>query len=190
MGQHSALVNESVGPSGKTAYSDLTLQLFGGEQNFTYSKLVNASENLFPYLSSVATQSFDYNGSRYSVHVNVTASGTTTVAFKGSDYTLDVLTVSVSASYESKSVGINGTIEMFPSTLVYSASVGNSTDRLQVVLQETDLPLISTSPKTTTAAYVGAGVGIGALVLGGTFLLTRRGKKVGQQKEKPLHWVD
>jgi hypothetical protein len=183
------LVNESVGPSDKTGYSELTLQLLGGGQNLTYSKLVNASEILFPYLPSVATQSFNYsNGSRYSVRMNVTASGTATVIFRGSTYTLDVLTVSVSASYGSRSIRINGTIEAFPSALVYSASIGNSMAKLQVVLLGTDLPL--TSPSTPSAAYVGASVGVGALALGGALLLTRRGKKVSQQKEKPLHWVD
>ena len=191
MGGHSVVVNETVGPSDKTGYSDLILQLFGGGQNLSYSRLVNESENLFPYLPNVGTQSFDYsNGTAYSFHVNVTASGTTTAMFRGTQYTLSVLHVSVSASYGSRSVRANGTVETFPSTLVYSASVGDGALRLQAVLQATDLPLVATSPQMAPAAYIGAGVGIGALALGGAFLLTHRNKKVEKEGEKPLHWVD
>jgi len=190
-GQHSVIVNETVGPSAKAGYSDLVLQLFGTLQNLTYSKFVNSSEVLFPYLPSVAPQSFDYsNGTKYSVHVNVTVAGTKMVTFRGGQYTLDVLAISLSATYGTKSVEANGTIETFPSTLVYSAVVGNSTARLQAVLQATNLSLNSSAPQMATAAYVGAGAGIGALVLGGAFLLKRRERRVKNQEEKPLHWVD
>jgi hypothetical protein len=191
MGQRSMLVNETVGPSSRAGYSDLVLQLFGTDQNLTYSRLVNSSENLFPYLPSVAPQSLNYaNGTGYSVHVNVTSSGTTTVKFDGEQYTLGVLTVSVSAAYGTRSVRANGIIETFPSSLVYSASVGNGMVELRVVLQETDLPLASPSPQTATAAYVGVGVGIGALALGGAFLIRRQERKVETQGEKLLHRVD
>lgn len=190
-GVHSVLINETVSPSTKAGYSDLVLQLLGGEQNLTYSRLVNASESLFPFLPSLGTQSFDYsNGTAYSVHLNVTTSGTTPVMFKGGQYNLNVLTVSAAASFGGRSVRTNGTVETFPSTLVYSASLGNGTARLQALLQATDLPLVSTPPQTTTAAYIGAGVGIGALVLGGAFLMRRREKKAEKQGVKPLHWVD
>ncbi len=191
-GDHSILVNESVQQSDKAGYSDLTLQVIGGRQNLTYSKLVNASENLFPYLPGIGTQSFDYsNGTAYKVQVNVTSSGTAPVTFKGVQYSLNVLVISVHASYGARSFRVNGTVETFPSTLVYSASVGNHTARLQAVLQATDLPLVpSSSSQMATAAYVGAGIGIGALAVGGAFLLRRREKKVEKQEEKPLHWVD
>jgi hypothetical protein len=191
MGQRSLLVNETVGPSSKAGYSDLVLQLLGTQQNLTYSRLVNSSENLFPYLPNVVPQSLDYtNGTGYSVHVNVTSSGTTTVKFNGEQYTLGVLAISVSAAYGTQSFRANGTVETFPSSLVYSASVGNGMVGLRVVLQATDLPLASSSPQTTTAAYVGVGVGIGAMALGGAFLIRRKERKVETQGEKPLHWVD
>jgi hypothetical protein len=190
-GEHSVLVNETVGPSAKAGYSDLILQLFGTQENLSYSKIVNSSEILFPYLPSVAPQSFSYsNGTKYSVHVNFTAAGTTTVKFRGGQYTLNVLVISFSATYGARNIKGNGTVETFPSTLVYSAAVGNNTARLQAVLQATDLPLISSSPQMTTAAYVGAGAGIGALALAGAFLMRRREKRAKNQEEKPLHWVD
>ena len=190
-GQHSVLVTETIGPSSKAGYSDLILQIFGKQQNLSYSRFVNASDNLFPYLPSIASRSFDYsNGTKYSIHVNLTSSGTTMVTFKGSQYALSVLAISISGSYGLRTFRANGTVDTFPSTLVYSASLGNGTAGVEAVLQATDLPLNQPTSQAATAAYVGAGVGIGALALGGVFLIRRRTKKVESREEKPLHWVD
>lgn len=190
-GDHSVLVNETSGPSSRAGYSDLVLQIFGEGQNLTYSKLVNASDSLFPYLPALGTQSFDYsNGTEYSIQVNLTASGTTTVTFGGSHYTLEVSSISVSASSGGRSFMTNGTVETFPSTLVYSASIGNSTTGLAAVLQATDLPLVVSSPQMPASEFVGLGVGVGATALGGAFLIRHRDRKATAQKEKPLHWVD
>jgi hypothetical protein len=191
MGQHSVLVNETVGQSDKAGYSDLILQLSGAEQNLTYSRLVNASDDLFPYFPNLAAQSFDYsNGTSYSVHANFSETGTVMVSFKGNQYTLNVYSISVAASYGTKKLMANATIEAFPSTLVYSLSAGNSTFGARAVLQATDLPLLTSSTQTSTAAYVGAGVGVGVLAMGGVFFVRRRGKRVETRSEKPLHWVD
>lgn len=190
-GQHSVLVTETVGPSSKAGYSDLILQILGKQQNLSYARFVNASDSLFPFLPSVTTRSFDYtNGTKYSVHVDLTLSGTTMVTFKGSQYSLSILTISISGSYGPRTFRANGTVDTFPSTLVYSASLGNGTAKVEAVLQATDLPLNQPASQTSTAAYVGAGVGIGALALGGVFLIRRRTKKVESKGEKPLHWVD
>jgi len=189
--QHSVLVTETVGPSSRAGYSDLILQIFGKEQNLSYSRFVNASDNLFPYLPSVTSRSFDYtNGTKYSIHVSLNSSGTTVVTFKGSQYTLSVLAISISGSYGPRTFRASGTVDTFPSTLVYSASLGNGTAKVEAILQATDLPLNQVSSQAATAAYIGAGVGIGALALGGVFLIRRRTKKVESKGEKPLHWVD
>jgi hypothetical protein len=190
-GQHSVSVTETVGSNSKAGYSDLMLQIFGTKQNLSYSRIVNASDNLFPFLPSITSRTFDYsNGTKYSVHVNLADSGSAVVTFKGSQYTLSVLTISISGSYGLKAFRANGTVETFPSTLVYSASLGNGTAKVEALLQATDLPLNSPSAQASTAAYVGAGVGIGALAIGGAFLIRRRTKKVDSKGEKPLHWVD
>jgi hypothetical protein len=190
-GQHSVLVTERVGPTSKAGYSDLILQVFGNQQNLSYSRLVNSSDNLFPFFPSITTRSFDYtNGTKYSLHVNLTSSGTTVVTFKGNQYTLNVLGISVSGSYGLRTFRVSGTIDTFPSSLVYSASIGNGTAKVEAVIQATDLPLNQPASQSATAAYVGAGVGIGALALGGVFLIRRRTKKVETKGEKPLHWVD
>lgn len=191
MGQHSVLVNESFSPSARAGYSDLVLQLIGTQQNLTYSRLVNASEDFLPYLPSVAPQSLNYsNGTSYSLHVNVTASGTEDVTFEGSQYTMNLLTLSGSASYGNRSIVANGTVETFPSALVYSASLESGMVQLKAVLQATDLPLNSPGSQISTSTYVGTGVGVGAAALGGAFLMRRRERKTKQQEQKPLHWVD
>jgi hypothetical protein len=191
MGQRSMLVNESISPSDRAGLSDLVLQLIGTQQNLTYSRLVNSSEDFLPYLPSVAPQSLDYsNGTSYSLHVNVTASGTSDVTFQGSKYTMNVLAVSIAASYGNKSIKANGTVEIFPSALVYSASVGGGFVRLDAVLQATDLSLTAPGSQMPAATYVGAGVGVGAVALAGAFLVGRRERKTKQPEEKPLHWVD
>jgi hypothetical protein len=190
-GSHSVVINETVSPSSKAGYQDLVLQFIGGVQNLTYSRVVNTTADLFPYVPTVTNQTFDYsNGTLYSVHVHVTVSSSISITFRGSQYTLSVLTITATGSYGNHSASANGTVETFPSTLVYSASVGNSTYGLQSVLQNTDLPLVPTSSQMTTAAEVGAGAVVGVAALGGVFLLRRRERKVSSQGEKPLHWVD
>ena len=190
-GQHSVLVTETVGPSSRAGYSDLILQIFGTQQNLSYSRFVNASDNLFPFLPSISSRSLDYsNGTKYSIHVNLTSSGTTMVTFKGNQYTLSVLAISISGSYGPRTFRASGTVDTFPSTLVFSASLGNGTAGVEAVLQATDLPLNQPTSQATTAALVGAGVGIGALALGGVFLIRRRTKKVESKEGKPMHWVD
>jgi len=190
-GEHSILLNESYTPSDRPGYSNLVLQLTGGQQNLTYSRLVNASEEFLPYLPSFAPQSLDYsNGTRYSLRVNVTSSGTAGVTFGGSQYTLSVLAITVAASHGNMSIEANGTVEAFPSALVYSAAVGAGSDTLKVVLQSTNLPLTTPGSQMPAATYVGAGVGAGIAAIGGAFLIRRKERKTNQPKEKPLHWVD
>jgi len=190
MGERSMLVNESFNPSDRAGYSDLVLQLIGTQQNLTYSRLVNASEDFLPYLPSVGLISLAYSGKGYSLNVNATTLGTTELTFGGSQYTMNEFAISVAATYGNRSIDSNGTVETFPSTLIYSASFGSTFVRLDAVLQATDLPLTSNDSQMPAATYVGTGVGIGAAALGGAFLIRRKERKTKQAGEKPLHWVD
>lgn len=198
-GVHSALLNETTSPSAEPGYTDLVLQVTSGMQNLTYSRLVNASYDLLPYFPAIGTQALNYgngigygNGTQYgvNVNVNVTAAGSVTRTFGSAQYSLSVFSFAISGSNGSRSFSVNGTVETFPSQLVYSASAGNGTYSVQAVLQGTDLPLATASSASPTAAYAGAGVGAGALALGGALLIRRRTKKVETGGEKPLHWVD
>ena len=192
--EHSVVVNETVSGTDKAGFSDLILQLKGEGQNFTYSKLVNSSQNYLPYLTNALSQSFEFsNGSMLAVHANFSAAGTMSTTFRGTKYSVSVFDIQFGGAYANRTASVNGTIEVFPSSLIYSIRVGNSTTSIDAVLQATDLSLAQPSAGMgTTAAYVGAGVGIGGVAVGATLVVRHREQKAKTQdeKEKPLHWVD
>jgi phosphotransferase system glucose/maltose/N-acetylglucosamine-specific IIC component len=191
-GQHSLLVNESISPSDKAGLSVFMLQLTGSSQNLTYSRLLNSSANLLPYFPSLPSQTLDYsNGTTYSIRVNFSSSGTTDVSFQGAQYTLHIFSISVLGFYHNQSVNARGTIEAFPSSLVYSVNVsGSGNAEVQALLQATNLPLVDSSSQSMTAAYVGAGLGVGGIALAAGLLARRRERKAAAQEQKPMHWVD
>lgn len=190
-GQRSMLVNETVGQSAKPGFSDLALQLIGSQQNLTYSRLVNGTSNYFPFLSGLATQSLEYsNATAGNIKANFSASGTVSVTFQGSQYTMNVFSFAISGSHAGMSLRVNGTLETFPSSLVYSVAAGNSTVGVQAVLVATDLPLNQSPAAAPTAAYVGAGVGAGGVAIAAAFMVRHRERKPQTQEQKPPHWVD
>lgn len=190
-GVHSAIVNETTIPSDRAGLSDLILRLVGTGQNLTYSRLVNSSANLFPYLPSLASQSLEYTyGTGYQINLNFSATGTTPISFQGGQYTLNVYSISVLVSHGNRSVDVEGTVEAFPSGLVYDATAGNSTVGVHALLISTDLQLSATPTKTASAAYVGTGLGVGGLAVVAVFMVRRKEKKAKNSESKPLHWVD
>lgn len=190
-GQHSVIINETAGPSAKAGFTELVLQLIGGQQNLTYSRLVNASVEDFPYLSGVASQALDYaNGTAYAVHLNVTATGTEGVTFQGSQYTLTVYSFVASVSYANRTLGADGTLATFPSSLLYSADVSAGNESAHAMILATDLQLARPSAQAPTAAVVGAGVGAGGVALAAALIVRRRERRTQTEGEKPLHWVD
>ena len=190
-GQHSLVINETVGPAAKAGFSDLVFGLIGGQQNFTYSKLVNSTSELFPYLSAISTQALRYtNGTTQGVNANVTVAGTKTVAFQGRQYALTEYSFSVSGVYRNRTIDANGTLETFPSTLIYSASVRSGDVSAQATMQGTDLQLVQPTTGSLSAAAVGAGMGLGGLALVAALFVRRREKRAKTQREKPPYWVD
>ena len=191
MGAHSILVNETVNGSDRVGFSDLILQLSGTTQNFTYSRLVNSSEALLPFLPTIPSQSFNYSNKTFSVQANLTQAGTKSISFQGSSYTMTVYDISLSASYGNTSFAAVGAIEAFPSSLVYSLELSSGMlFQASLVLQNTDLPLSQPSTDMTTAAYTGAGVGVVGVVAAAALFVRRRDRHSKAQEQKPLHWVD
>ena len=191
MGAHTVIVNETVEGTDRAGYSDVILQLIGSTQNLTYSRLVNSSDSLLPFLPTIPSQSFNYANGTFSVHGNFTQAGTKSVSFQGTSYTMTVYDISVSGSYGNRSVAALGTVETFPSSLIYSVLLGSGIMfQLSVVLQATDLPL--TQPPTTmaTAAYAGAGLGAVGVAAAAALFVRRRDRQGKAQEQKPLHWVD
>ncbi|MDG6898984.1 MAG: hypothetical protein JRN12_02450 [Nitrososphaerota archaeon] len=190
-GQHVLIVNETAGPAVEAGFSDLTVELTAGQQNLTYSKLVNSTSSLLPYLSTLSSQAFSYtNGTSRGFSANFSVVGTTTVTFHGSQYTLTEYSFSTSGSYGNRSLSVNGTLETFPSSLVYSAAVSLGNVSVQAVIQDTDLQLAQSSATSPSATAVGAGIGVSGFALAAALFVRRRDRKSRSQREKPLHWVD
>ena len=191
MGAHSVLVNETVKGSDRAGFSDLILQLTGTTQNLTYSRLVNSSEALLPFLPTIPSHSFNYDNKTFSVHANLTQAGTKSVTFQGSSYTMTVYVILLSATYGNRSFAAAGTIEAFPSSLVYSVELSSGIlFQASLVLQSTDLPLSQPSTAMATAASAGAGVGVVGVAAAAALFVRHRGKHPKAQEQKPLHWVD
>ena len=192
-GPHSLIINETVGPAAKAGFSDLVIELIGGQHNFTYSKIVNSTSGFFPYLSAISTQALRYtNGTAQVVNASVTATGTKTVAFQGRQYTLTEYSFSLSGVYRNMTVEANGTLETFPSTLIYSASVKSGNVSAQATMRGTDLQLVQPTTGSLNATAVGAGMGLGGLALAAALFVRRREKRAQMQREKPKppYWVD
>jgi len=191
MGTHSVLVNETVKGSDRAGFSDLILQLTGTTQNLTYSRLVNASEALLPFMPTVPSQSFDYSNKTFNVHANFTQAAPESVSFQGSTYTMNVYDISLSASYGTKAFTAVGTIESFPSSLVYSVELSSGILlQASIVLKGTDLPLSQPSSASATAAYAGAGLTAVGVTAVAAMIIRRRENHSKSQEQKPLHWVD
>ncbi len=191
MGAHSILVNETVRGSDRAGFSDVTLELMGSTQNLTYSRLVNSSKALLPFLPTIPSQTFNYANSTFSVHVNLTQAGTKSVTFQGSSYSMTVYDISLSGSYGNRSFAAVGTIEAFPSSLVYSVELSSGIlFQASIVLQKSDLPLSQPSTAMATAAYAGAGLGAVGVAAAVALLVRRRDRHAKAQEQKPLHWVD
>ncbi|HYC26959.1 MAG TPA: hypothetical protein VEB67_02930 [Nitrososphaerales archaeon] len=191
MGGHSLNVNETVKTTDRAGFSDVVLQLIGSTQNLTYSRLVNSTTELFPYLPTIPSQQFDYSNTTYSIHANFTQSGTKEIAFQGANYTLTVYSISLVATYGNRTVAAAGDIEAFPSSLVYSVSlVSGPLASVSVILQGTNLQLTQSSPQMGTAAYVGAGVGVVGIAGAAALFVRRRDRHSRTQEQKPMHWVD
>ncbi|MDG6949634.1 MAG: hypothetical protein JRM77_07300 [Nitrososphaerota archaeon] len=190
-GQHSFIINETVGPASKAGFSDLVLELINGQQNLTYSKLINSTTGVFPYLSSISTQALHYaNGTSLGISANFTVVGAKAVAFHGGQYTLTEYAFSVSGAYGNKSIDANGTIDTFPSSLIYSASILLGNVGAQATLQGTNLQLVQPTVGNPSATAVGAGIGLGGFALAAALFVRRRERKAQVQTEKPPYWVD
>ncbi len=198
----SAVVNESVAPSSETGMSDVTLQIASSMQNFTYSKIMNSSQIILPYFPTISNQSLTYQFRNYSISASISQAGSTSAGYNGQSYSLSNFTFSVSVSgggrmwaASQSPMAVSGSALVFPSGLVYTASiVANGTDLVNVQLLGTNLSLTSQSSSpsmTTTSVAVAGGAGI-VLVGVGAFVFYRRKNNSQTQgaASKPLYHVD
>ena len=185
-------VNESVTQTSKPALDRLFLSVTSPSANFTYSKFVNSSVVIQPFLPAVANQTFSFGSNKTSVSIKLTQNGTAPLTFQGSAYTLTSFTFSAHFSARNRTGSAEGTLLTFPSGLIYSVREDfNGTSNLLITLTATSLPLTvgAASPAVQVSSIgVGAGVAISALALGLGVQIRRRKNRIVEKK--PEYWVD
>ena len=194
-----AVVNETVSPSSTTGLSDITFHLISSMSNLTYSKVVNSSQAILPYLPVSGNESFEYQGSNYSVSVSLTKIGTSSATISGSSYTVTNYSFQVSGSKPGgSSLSVSGQLSTLPSGLVYSAVLNLDGYNAKIQLSNTNLPLAASGSSSSTNASVVIAGGFGTLTTGlAAFALYKKGgsKDIeepnhGEQEKKPLYHVD
>ncbi|GEM_PF-877887 len=200
-------VSESVQPSSSKGFSILTVSLHGENSNLTYSKQVNSSETLFPYLvpAIANNESLSYEAQNYSLSFSIERNGTSSVVFNGSSYELSdySFVASISSHDNFTSQSLRGEISAFPSNLVYSVDAKiNETYSIEALLLSTNLPLNAPDPSPLSSplgeeiALAAVIAALGAAVFIGVSALTKNKSRSpsstssSNQGKKPPYWVD
>jgi LPXTG-motif cell wall-anchored protein len=191
----SAVVNESVSTSSVAGLSNLTLQLGSGMGNLSYSKIINSTKVMFPYFPGMANQSLSFQYHNYSISVSIAQIGTKSISYQAKSYALTEYSFSVSALKTAGSpMAAKGNISVFPSGLVYSASIlANGTDPIQIQLLGTNLNLNSASSSSSQTTSIAVAGGAGSILAGvGAFVFyKRKNNSPSEEKtDKPLYHVD
>jgi hypothetical protein len=185
-----ATVNENVSPSSTAGESIMAVAVSGSASNFTYSRAVNSSLTMLPYLPAITNTSYSYSGKSYSVSMSIKEQGTSQVTFQGGSYTLTNYNFSATVTGPNGTRTVSGGISAFPSDLVYSASATSAGSSVTATLTGTTLPLGASSASPAlqaSSAGVGISLAIGAVALSLGVKLKSRPKAEGP---KPDHWVD
>ncbi|MDA4113904.1 MAG: hypothetical protein OK474_07645 [Thaumarchaeota archaeon] len=120
---HRITVNASVAATSNVGYDKLMLGIVSGGSDFNYSRSINSSLNISPFLPSVSNQTFRYASNGTSVSLNVAKNGTVPVQFHGGSYQLTSYALSAQIVTNGTSKAISGGLLTFPSGLIYSVRV-------------------------------------------------------------------
>jgi len=185
-------VNESVTQTTKPALDRLFLSVTSPSSNFTYSKFVNSSLMIQPFLPAVTNQTLSFGSNKTSISIKLTQTGTAPLVFQGSTFTLTSYTFSAHFSARNHTGSAEGTLRTFPSGLIYSVREDfNGTSSLVMTLKATSLPLTvrAAAPAEQVGSIgVGAGVAVSAIALGLGVQMRRRKNRTAEKK--PEYWVD
>jgi hypothetical protein len=186
---HTVTFNETVSSTSNKDWDLLFLSVFSNNWSLSYSRSVNSSHQFFPYVPSIANQTFKFNSTELSLTLSLQKNGTKQVQFQGGSYTLTTYSFTASVYSRGQSGSLRGEVEAFPSGLLYSAKLSSEKGSVSVMLLSTNLPLTLPSPSSQQqAASIIVGVGAVAAAVAGSFGI-RHMRKVSV-KEKPEHWVD
>jgi hypothetical protein len=192
---HSFVVNESLS-HGTSASSILSLVLTSSHGNLSYSRDINSSVDVLPYMPAITNQNLSYSFNSTTISATVSSGASVSAAFHGSSYSLSSYAFSVNVDSPRGAMTAAGTVLAFPSDLVYSVNgTVNGGDSFSITLLSTSLPLTSSSHSfgsaQATSVGLGAGAAITALALGLGVRFRKSGSTHTESREaKPDHWVD
>jgi len=186
-----ASVNESVTPSSSPGESIILLTVEGTQSNFTYSRAVNSSLTLFPYLPAISNQTYSYSNSSYTVSASISQHGSSQVTFQGTAYTLTEYAFSADVGSANGSRTITGTVSAFPSDLVYSATAQSNGTSVAATLTATSLSLTgAAAAPALQAASAGIGLSLAAGAVALSLGVRMKRKQAPSGPSNPEHWVD
>lgn len=188
----SLTINESVAAGKNPSFDILTLSAMSAAWNLSYSRQVNSSLQLFPFLPALPSQNFSFAYGSSEVSARVVQNGTVAVEFQGSGHELTSYTFKAHLSSANLTGAMTGSYTTFPSGLLYSLRAQiNGTSSVALVLEATSLPLSTgSSSSALQTASVGLGVGaVGSVLALSLGVRSRHGHKQ-QPANKPDYWVD
>ncbi len=80
---HSITVNESVSATSNTKYDKLIINVDTGNSTFSYSRSINSSLEISPFLPSITNQSFNYASGSSTASLSVKQNGSAPLQFHG-----------------------------------------------------------------------------------------------------------
>jgi hypothetical protein len=184
-------VNESVTPSSNPGKSILFLSVEATSGNFSFSRVVNSSSTLFPYLPAISNMNYTYGDKSHSVTAKITQQGTSQVNFQGKMYSLTDYIFSANIVSAKGTQTISGNISAFPSDLVYSFASQINDTRVALTLTSTSLALGTTSAAPAVqAASAGLGISLAVAAVALSLGVSLRRRHRPEGSTKPDHWVD
>jgi hypothetical protein len=166
-------VNESISPTPNLSYDKLIIGVVSGSTEFNYSRSINSSLDLAPFVPAITNQTFTYSNASASASLSVAKNGTVPVMFHGASFSLASYSLSASLTVNGTSEKVSGALETFPSGLIYSVKVSAPVPDLAGIgaLNMTIPSLASLSPLSTQLQQLG-GTSSGTVSLSLTLLST------------------
>lgn len=188
----SVIVNESVTPATQ-GLSLVSISLSGYNTSLSYSRDVNSSSLLFPYmLPVIGNQSLSYGTNGYSLRFSVNRTGYSQGTFNGTSYQLTEYSFVASLASSNGTVSASGQIYALPSSLVYSVDAAfNSTASVSIKLLSTNLAIDPPASDPGYSNVVVASVVVAAVAATVIFYAVKRARSTpATPGAKPSYWVD
>jgi hypothetical protein len=103
-----------------------------GTWNSSYSRSINSSAEVSPFLPSITNQTFNYASGSGNLSVSIFKNGSLPLQFQGTGYTLTSYSLSASTSSNDSRTAVQGAVTAFPSGLVDSVRLDVSYPSVQI----------------------------------------------------------